>query len=38
MAAMFDRLRAAAAEHDIDYDYLPFLLHDDADTSDQLKR
>lgn len=38
MAAMFDRLRAAAAEHDGDTDYLPPLLHDDTDASDQPKR
>jgi hypothetical protein len=38
MAAMFDRLRAAAAEHDSDGDLLPPLLHDDTDTSDQPRR
>jgi hypothetical protein len=38
MDAMFDRLRNAAAEHDSDGDFLPPLLHDDADTSDQPER
>jgi hypothetical protein len=37
MAAMFDRLRDAAAEHDSDDDFVPPLLHDDTDTSDQPK-
>lgn len=37
MTAMFDGLRAAAAEHDSDVDLLPPLLHGDADTRDQPK-
>ena len=32
MAAMFDRLRDAAAKHDGDYEFLP-LLHDSATAS-----